>query len=97
MKNLALLVAVALLALAVPASAGETSDAAFLATLAQQVEVPLSPFNPGLKGPCHLVDSRACTSAGATTVCLDGCGFQVTCVCTTYAGNQKYWRCGWQC
>lgn len=102
MKNFALVIAVALLALAVPASAGEISEAAFLTTLAQQIEAPLSPINLGITpvptAPfCDNVNSLACPRAGATTVCRDGCGYSVSCVCTTYVGTLKYWSCGWQC
>ena len=99
MKNFALVVAVSLLALAVPASAGEISEAAFLTTLAQQIEAPLSPIDQAIiiKLSCDLVNGSACPSAGATTTCRDVCGYQVSCVCTTYIGNLKYWRCGWQC
>lgn len=102
MKNFTLVVAVALFALAVPASAGEISEAAFLTTLAQQIEAPLSPIDLGITPmptipSCDNVNSFRCSSAGATTVCHDGCGFQVSCVCTTYVGTLRYWRCGWQC
>jgi len=102
MKNFAILVAVALLALAVPASADEISDAAFLTTLAQQVEAPLPPIDLGIKPvptrpSCDNVNSLPCSSAGSTTVCQDGCGFSVTCVCTTHVGTLRYWVCGWQC
>ena len=101
MKNFALVVAVALLALAVPASAGEISEIAPLTTLTPQIEGPLSPIDLGITPvptqSCDNVNSLACPSAGATTVCRDGCGHQVTCVCTTYVGTLKYWSCGWQC
>jgi hypothetical protein len=102
MKNFALVVAVALLALAVPASASEISEAAFLTTLAQQIEAPLSPIDLGITPvpippSCDNVNSLACPRAGATTVCRDGCGYHVSCVCTTYVGTLKYWNCGWQC
>lgn len=102
MKNFAFVVAVALLALAVPASAGEISEAAFLTTLAQQIEAPLSPIDQGITPfppvpSCDNVNSLSCSRAGATTVCLDGCGRQVSCVCTTHVGTLKYWSCGWQC
>ena len=99
MKNFALAVAVSLLALAaVPASAGEISEAAFLTTLAQQTEAAPSSANLVIiKLSCDAVNGSACPSAGATTTCRDVCGYQVSCVCTTYAGNLRYWRCGWQC
>ncbi len=102
MKNFALVVAVALLALAVPASAGEISEAAPQMTPAQQIEAPLSPIDLGITPvpvapSCDNVNSLACPSAGATTVCRDGCGYKVTCVCTTHVGPLKYWVCGWQC
>jgi hypothetical protein len=102
MKSFALMVAVALLAFAVPASAAEISEAAFLTTLAQQIEAPLPPIDLGLTPvpvtpSCDNVNSLACPRAGATTVCLDGCGHQVSCTCYTYVGTLKYWSCGWQC
>ena len=99
MKNFVLAVAVALLALAaVPASAGEISEAAFLTTLAQQAEpVPSSTNVVIIRQSCDLLNGTVCPSVGATTTCRDVCGYQVSCVCTTYAGNLRYWRCGWQC
>jgi hypothetical protein len=102
MKNFALLVAVALLALAVPAAAGEITETAPLMTPAQPVEALLSPIDLGITPvpvppSCDIVNSFACPTVGTTKVCRDGCGFPVTCVCTKHIGNLRFWVCGWQC
>lgn len=106
MKNLALVVAVALLALAVPASAGETtSGAAPAMTPAQPTEGLLPPvelkFRP-LIPFCSDVHFTSCSTNGATRRCTDVCGSQLSCTCEIYYTYPHtpvgtYWNCDQEC
>ena len=103
MKNFAFLVAFALLALTVPASAAETSSkAAPAATLEQQTEGPLPllwKIKPPLVQRCYMVQGTSCTTAGATMSCTDACSNNLSCTCVYYYSNPsvKFWNCDLEC
>jgi hypothetical protein len=98
MKNLALLVAFALLALAVPASAAEISEAPPATTLEQQTSGPVAPLQmiPPLIPYCSAVNGTSCTTVGATKRCTDVCSSQLSCTCTSFGGT-KFWYCDQEC
>jgi hypothetical protein len=105
MKNFALplLAAFTLFALTVPASAAETSKAAPVTTLEQQVKEPVPPFELKIKPPliqrCYMVQGTSCTSLGATMGCTDSCSNQLSCTCVYYYSNPSvlFWNCDWEC
>jgi hypothetical protein len=100
MKNFALVAAVALLALALPASAGETSETAPAAPLEQQIEGPLTPAELVVFRPpsmyCWDVNGTACPYVGAKRTCIDACDNQLPCTCNSSSGG-RYWRCNIPC
>jgi hypothetical protein len=106
MKKLALLIAVALLALTVPAAAAEVSEAvpeaAPVAPVQQQIGEPLPLLlaigpAPVFTPYCHTIHGTTCTAqVGAKRSCTDVCGNNLSCTCTAYAGK-KYWWCQYEC
>jgi hypothetical protein len=102
MKSFAFMVAFALLALTVPASAAEISTAAPV-TLEQLFEGP-APLEMG-KPPlvivpyCWTVHGTSCTEIGATRACTDVCSSQLSCTCTYDYSNPSvwYWYCDLEC
>lgn len=104
MKSFAFMAAFALLALAVPASAAETSTAAAPVTLEQLFEGPAAPLEMG-KPPlvivpyCWTVHGTSCTEIGATRACTDVCSSQLSCTCTYDYSNPSvwYWYCDMEC
>jgi len=106
MKSFALVAAFALLPLAVPASAAETSTAAPAATLEQQTKGPVSPvemmFPPPSPVPyCSAVQGTSCTPEGSTRACTDVCNDSLGCTCSRYYySSYSYtllWNCDWEC
>ena len=102
MKNFALLVAIALVAFAVPASAGEISQAVLASTPEQQSERPVPPFEPVKPPPieyCSAVQGTSCTTLGDRKSCTDVCSSQLSCTCGYDYGNPGvwYWNCDWEC
>lgn len=100
MKNFALLVALALLTLAVPASAAETlACVPMTTTLEQQTEGPVPPLQmiPVLIPYCSNVHGTACTSqVGTKKSCTDVCRNNLSCTCVAWNGA-KYWACDQEC
>lgn len=100
MKSLALLFALALLALAAPTWAAETSTCApVTTTLEQQTEGPVSPLQmiPVLIPYCSTVHGTPCTSqVGTKKACTDVCRNKLSCTCTAWGGG-KYWYCDQEC
>ena len=92
MKKLALLIALALFALTVPASAAEPAQTAPAVTPAQQIGTPSLlerivkpvPYCSAVTGTC---------SPGATTPCTDVCGDHLSCTCTSFHS----WFCQYEC
>jgi hypothetical protein len=102
MKNFALLVALALLALTVPASAAEISKAAPATTLGQQTGGVVPPFElkfRPLTPRCSAAQGTSCTTAGATMGCTDVCNNQLSCTCSYNYSNPSvlFWNCDWEC
>ena len=101
MKNLALAVAFALLALTIPASAAEVPEAAPATEVFQlpQTEEPVAVTPLKIRLPCSFIEETSCPYAGNTQTCYDVCGYAVSCTCTASSPNPNYrfWRCGWQC
>lgn len=98
MKRFAFVAAFAFLALTIPASAAEVSEAAPATTL-QQLETENFLASLKIKMPCSFIEGTSCPYAGNTQTCYDVCGYAVSCTCTAYSPNPNYrfWRCGWQC
>jgi hypothetical protein len=101
MKNFALVVAFALLAVTVPASAAEMSKAAPTTTLEQRIEgwvPPLELIKPPLVERCYAVHGTSCTSLGSTKACTDVCSNQLSCTCTYFSNpNVWFWFCDQEC
>jgi hypothetical protein len=99
MKSFALLVALAFLTLAVPASAAENSVCApVTTTLEQQTEGPVAPLEmikPVLY--CSNVHGTSCPSVGATKACTDICHSQLSCTCYNSPPNGLRWYCDQEC
>ncbi len=105
MKYFALVVAFALLALTIPASAAEISaeisKAAPATTLDPQIEgrvQPLEMIRPFLQY-CSAVQGTSCTTIGSKMGCTDSCSNQLSCTCTYYYSNPSvhFWNCDWEC
>ncbi len=98
MKIFTLVAAVALLALAVPALAGETSEAPPATTLELQNEAQLTPIDllPAPNFYCSDVNGYSCPTLGATRKCADACGNSLSCICVQQ-GGWRVWRCGIPC
>jgi hypothetical protein len=106
MKNFALVVALALFALTVPASAAEisspeSSKAAPAMTLEQQIEGTVPPalelIGPVFWPRCADVHGTSCTSLGSKKACTDVCSNQLSCTCTNYYSSGLRWRCNQEC
>lgn len=95
MKKFAFAVALMLLAVALPASAAETSSAAPLMTPIQQIESPVQPIlmGPVLIPYCSTVQGTSCTTVGSTRSCTDACHNQLSCTCTSL----HRWNCLIEC
>jgi hypothetical protein len=93
MKKLALLIALALFALTVPASAAETSQTAPAMTPAQQIGTP-SLLERIIKPipRCSAV-TGTCSPTGSTMACTDACGDHLSCTCT----SSHTWFCQQEC
>jgi hypothetical protein len=97
MKKLALLIALALFALTVPASAADISDTSQTApamTPAHQIDGPL----PMLERVITLVPrcsavTGSCSPVGSTKACTDACGDHLSCTCT----SSHTWFCQQEC
>jgi hypothetical protein len=101
MKSFAFVIAFALLALAVPASAAEISNVATTTTLLQQIEgrpAPLELFRQPIPY-CSAVQGTSCTTLGATMGCTDVCNDQLSCTCTSLYSNPsaRIWNCSVEC
>jgi hypothetical protein len=104
MKNFALVLAFALLPIAVPGSADESSTVAPATTLKQQIEGPVAPLDmmyppPPLVQRCSAVQGTSCTTVGSTQPCTDVCNNQLSCTCSYYYSNPNvyFWDCDWEC
>jgi hypothetical protein len=102
MKYFALLVAVALLALAVPASAAEnpTVSTVDLATIFEQPaeggqSTPID-LVPVLIPRCSSVNGTSCPARSGPRSCTDVCHNQLSCTCIYYSGAWR-WRCQQEC
>ncbi|HYH45462.1 MAG TPA: hypothetical protein VEG34_07220 [Thermoanaerobaculia bacterium] len=102
MKYLALLVAVALLALAVPASAAEVSPASTAASAAP-LELPaegqFTPIDLLIITPiqyCSSVHGTSCPARSGPRSCTDVCQNQLRCDCRFYSGAWR-WYCQQEC
>jgi len=106
MKNFALVIAFALLAV-VSASAAEIPQAAPAMTSAQQTQEPSPLFAAIIRPPvprCYTLDGTSCPAAGATTACTDACNNNLSCTCyNVYAPpyyvivTGHYWHCNTEC
>lgn len=94
MKKLALLMALALFALTVPASAAETSNTAPAMTPAHQIDGPLPLLERVIKPipRCSAV-TGTCSPTGSTMACTDACGDHLSCTCT----SSHTWFCQQEC
>jgi hypothetical protein len=101
MKNFAFAVALALLAVALPASAAETSSATPLMTPVQQIEGPVQPIDLShlIRPFCWTLQGTSCTTPGETRSCTDVCGSNLSCTCDYYISNPsvKFWNCMAEC
>jgi hypothetical protein len=95
MKKFAFVVALVLLAFAVPVSAEEISSAPASTPLLQQIQgaaqpvemiVPIIPY-------CSAVQGTSCTTVGSTRSCTDVCHNSLSCTCT----SSHYWYCMYEC
>jgi hypothetical protein len=109
MKNFALVIAFALLAV-VPASAAEISKAAPAApamTPVQQTQEAIPLFAGFIHQPvprCYAMEGTSCQTAGSTTACTDVCFNNLSCTCYDYYGGPynntflgRYWHCNEEC
>lgn len=102
MKNVAFLMAVAVLVLAVPVSAAETSTDAPASALELQIEGPVPPLDMARPAPipfCSDVQGTSCTTVGAKRSCTDVCHSQLSCTCTYFYSNPsvRFWHCQQEC
>lgn len=96
MKKFAFVVALVLLAFAVPALAEETSSVTPSTTpLLQQIEGAAQPIPmfPPLIPYCSAVQGTSCTTVGSTRSCTDVCHNKLSCTCT----SGHYWSCMYEC
>ena len=105
MKKVAFLVAFALLALTLPASAAEVPEAPEAAPVellevapAMTPQQPIEQPDPLFKIVpfCWTVQGTSCTAVGSTKRCTDVCGSQLSCTCINF-GGQRYWNCQIEC
>lgn len=105
MKNFALVIAFALLAV-VPASADETSKACLVMTPATQTQeaIPLVVGFPQPIPRCYELAGDPCPTAGATQSCTDACRNNLSCTCRNFYGGTygttflgRYWVCQHEC
>jgi hypothetical protein len=94
MRKLALLMAFALFALTVPASAAEISQAAPAVTPEHQIEGPLPMLERVIKPipRCSAV-TGTCSPTGSTMACTDACNNHLSCTCTA----SHTWFCQQEC
>lgn len=94
MKKLALLIALALFALTLPASAAETSQTAPAVTPEHQIDQPLPMLERiiTLVPRCSAV-TGSCSPVGSTKACTDACGDHLSCTCT----SSHTWFCQQEC
>jgi hypothetical protein len=108
MKNFALVIAFALLAV-VPASAAEITKAApacLAMTPVQQTQeatVLFASFHEPVPR-CYAMEGTSCQTAGSTTACTDSCSYNLSCTCYNYYGGPynntflgRYWHCNEEC
>ncbi len=97
MKKLALLIALALFALTVPASAAETAQTAPTAQMVtpeHSIDQPLPMLERiiTLVPRCSAV-TGSCSPVGSTKACTDACGDHLSCTCT----SSHTWFCQQEC
>ena len=101
--KLALVLAFALLALSLPASAATAPTAA---PAEASIQAPTAdgalPFLDLAIKPiirfCDSVQGTTCGGSGATTTCTDVCGHRYTCTCSVgWPGGPLVWHCPFTC
>lgn len=95
MKKFAFVVALVLVAFAVPVSAEEMSSATPLMTALEQIKAPIQPVEmiPPLIPYCSVVQGTSCTTVGSKRSCTDVCHNNLSCTCT----SAHYWYCMYEC
>jgi hypothetical protein len=100
MKNLVLLVALALFALTVPASAAETAKGAPAVTSPSQAAAfpDLARIIKPVPG-CAASQGTSCTTLGSTMACTDVCHDKLSCTCVSSFSNPSVhvWSCQAEC
>lgn len=97
--RVALALAFALFALALPAAAAETVPVASIET-PSFAEVPAPEFlaKPPLIFYCWYIEGTTCGGVGSSTTCTDVCGYYYTCTCAQpWGGGSPVWQCPYTC